>query len=903
MSSTMTDTVSGVEIPPIQISLDGNKAIPSIMRVLPAVEKIITVIVSRDGITKVTETLRKYGDRFDYLVLGHAGNVKSWKLLKSTISTIGFEIVDLGIDEEVINILLRKAVKKVFSRHSYGFAKAAGPSVATSGHSSRASVDGRTPTPSGRRSAGIQVQATEAMAPKSPTNRRTPIAGAAQNTCKGTGGIENVDTQKGGETVEEKPTPTVYSSQRSREIKRWMARILGGQTENTREEPAPVEVVVDGSRAKAPVEVVVDGGRTKVKFAAEAMEEWLEGALAATAGVSCPSMGVPDQKLWFGKDSHSLKRKSDMIGDKVKAAITSIENLMSSRFRKKIKIARVGEGEIKPTTSNTKIEEEKPTIDKNITTEVNTPPTPAIEIVVNTPPPPPEIQAPSPPTSSSKSDKKSILTGSIVSPAVENTRPMFTTKSSRVLDNNVFAPFAVTEVSGNPQRNLLTTRRKIVETKRDENQLPMFMTKSSHVLDNNVLSPVAKAEVRAGASKSYLPTIRRKNTPTTQKYMSPTFATKSSNICDKNVLSPTTSMATKLNNNTSTIRTKGKGRADYIPTTPTVKSSTPIKNVLTSVVENMTTSDTPTSTKSSTRINSVSTPAVKKVVAAVIADPSEQSIRGKISSKIPMKHIPTTPKNTSTIRNNIGTSTVEKESISIPGQSVSGKASSKISMTRRPLANKNNNAAINKILTPNTENKVGQTSGVNFTPIKVKPTADVTLNTPIENEVKSAFKHQPISTVRKVIPAPAAAIRVSPRKYKSVRETTTPPAESVFTPTPKKKITSPIRGQSTPTVSYVESIVSPMTATKVIPTTRKNSFPASDKKVKNEKVIPTTETSPSKSTRSPAVGGIKAWPLKQTPSLYPRKGRCLDAAQETPSTLTKKRPVEIRPVRRILFFN
>lgn len=68
MSSTMTDTVSGVEIPPIHISLDGNKAVPSIIRVLPAVEKIITVIVSRDGITKVTETLRKYGDRFDYLV-------------------------------------------------------------------------------------------------------------------------------------------------------------------------------------------------------------------------------------------------------------------------------------------------------------------------------------------------------------------------------------------------------------------------------------------------------------------------------------------------------------------------------------------------------------------------------------------------------------------------------------------------------------------------------------------------------------------------------------------------------------------------------------------------------------------------------------------------------------------
>lgn len=68
MSSTMTDTVSGVEIPPIHISLNGNKAVPSIMRVLPAVEKIITVIISRDGITKVTETLRKYGDRFDYLV-------------------------------------------------------------------------------------------------------------------------------------------------------------------------------------------------------------------------------------------------------------------------------------------------------------------------------------------------------------------------------------------------------------------------------------------------------------------------------------------------------------------------------------------------------------------------------------------------------------------------------------------------------------------------------------------------------------------------------------------------------------------------------------------------------------------------------------------------------------------
>lgn len=68
MSSSMGDTVSTVEIPPIHISLDGNKVVPCLVRILPEVEKIITVIISRDGITKVTETLRKYGDRFDYLV-------------------------------------------------------------------------------------------------------------------------------------------------------------------------------------------------------------------------------------------------------------------------------------------------------------------------------------------------------------------------------------------------------------------------------------------------------------------------------------------------------------------------------------------------------------------------------------------------------------------------------------------------------------------------------------------------------------------------------------------------------------------------------------------------------------------------------------------------------------------
>lgn len=769
-------------------------------------------------------------------------------------------------------------VKKVFSRHSYGFAKNPGPPDGMNGRGSRGSVGGRTPTPSGRRSAAVRVQATEATASKSSTNRGT------QNTNKRTGGIENVDTQKGGEAVEEKPTPTAYSSQRSREIKRWMARVLSGQAEDTSEGLAPVEVVVEGSR-------------TKAKFTAEVMEEWLEGALAATAGVACPGIGMPDQKLWFGKDSYSLKRKRDMIGDKVKAAISSIETLVSSRFRKRIKFTKVGGmGGIKLATSDGKIEE-KPTIEKNII-----PPMTAIEIIDNTPPHN-EIQASSPPTPSLRSEEKSILPESIVPPVVEDTLPMFTTKSSRVLENRVFTPSAVTETSGNSRRGLLTAPRKTAKTKMDENQLPIFTTKSSRVLGDNILSPITKTEVRAGASRNYLPTIRGKNKPTSEKDMSPTFATKSSNIFDKNVLSPTNSIAAKPNNNRSTIHAKGKGRANYSPTTPIRKSSTPIKNVLIPVVENMATpviADSSTSTKSSTRINSVLKPAIKKMVTAVIAGPSGQGIRGKTPSKIPMKHIPTTAKNISTVRDNVVASTAEKESISISGQSVSGKASSKIPTTRRPLANKNN-TAINKILTPNTENRAGPTSGVKFTPVKVKPTADVKLNTPIESDVKSAFKLQSIPTARKVIPAPAAAIRVSPRKYKSVRETTIPPVENVFTPTPNRRIKLSIRRQSTPTVGYVESIVSPTAAAKVIPTTRKNSFPAVDKKVKNKKVIPTAETSPSKSTKSPAIGGIKAWPLKQTPSLYPRKGRCLDAVKET--LTTKKKPVEIRPVRRILFLD
>lgn len=721
-------------------------------------------------------------------------------------------------------------VKKVFSRHSYGFAKNPGPPDDMNGRGSRGSGGGRTPTPSGRRSAAVRVQATEATASKSSTNHGT------QNTNKRTGGIENVDTQKGGEAVEEKPTPTAYSSQRSREIKRWMARVLSGQAEDTSEGLAPVEVVVEGSR-------------TKAKFTAEVMEEWLEGALAATAGVACPGIGMPDQKLWFGKDSYSLKRKRDMIGDKVKAAISSIETLVSSRFRKRIKFAKVDEiGGIKLATSDGKIEEEKPTIEKNII-----PPMPVIEIIDNTSPHN-EIQASSSPTPSLRSEEKSILLESIVPPVVEDTLPMFTTKSSRALDDNI-------------------------------------------------LSPITKTEVRAGASRNYLPTIRGKNKPTSEKDMSPTFATKSSNIFDKNVLSPTNSMAAKPNNNRSTIHAKGKGRANYSPTTPIRKSSTPIKNVLIPVVENMATpviADSSTFTKSSTRINSVLKPPIKKMVTAVIAGPSGRGIRGKTPSKILMKHIPTTAKNISTVRDNVVASTAEKESISISGQSVSGKASSKIPTTRRPLANKNN-TAINKILTPGTENRAGPTSGVKFTPVKVKPTADVKLNTLIESDVKSAFKLQSIPTVRKVIPAPAAAIRVSPRKYKPVRETTIPPVENVFTPTPNRRIKLSIRRQSTPTVGYVESIVSPTTATKVTPTTRKNSFPAFDKKVKNEKAIPTTETSPSKSTKSPAIGGIKAWPLKQTPSLYPRKSRCLDAVKET--LTTKKKPVEIRPVRRILFLD
>lgn len=630
-----------------------------------------------------------------------------------------------------------------------------------------------------------------------------------------------------------KPTATVYSSQRSREIKHWMAGILGGKAEDIREEPVPVEVVVDSSR-------------TKAKFTAEAIEEWLEGALAATAGVACPSMGKPDQKLWFGKDPHSLKRKSDMIGNTAKAAISSIENLVASRFRKKIKIAKVGEmGEIKPTARNNKIEVEKPTIKENITIQMNIPQMPAIEIIDNTPPI--ETQA-SPPS---------------------------------------------------------TVPRKIVKTKMDGNQLPIFTTKSSRVLDNNVLSPITKTEVRVGTSRSYLPTIRSKNTPTTEKNMSPTFATKSS-IFNKNVLSPTISLATESSNNMSTIHAKGKGRADYSPTIPTRKFSTPIKNVLTPAAEKMATpviagSPTTPTTKSSTHINSVSTPAVKKMVTPVIEDPSKQSIRDKISSRIPMKRIPATAKNISSVRNIIVTPTAEKGSIPILGQSISGKASSNIAMTRRPFANKTN-ATINKILTPNLENKAGPISGMKYTPIKTKPTVDVTFNAPIEDEVK---KNRSAPTVRKAIPAPAVSIRVSPRKYKStVRETTTPPVENVFTHTPKKKVTSSIRKQSTPTISYAKTIVSPTTATKVIPTIRKNSFPAVDKKIKNEKVIPRTETSPPKSTKSPTIGGIKTQPLKLTPSIYPRKGRCLRAAKEPISTLTtEKRPVEIRPVRRRLFLD
>lgn len=770
------------------------------------------------------------------------------------------------------------------------------------------------PAPSVGRSGEIQV----------PADRDIPTA---------SGGVDNVDTWGGKRTVEDKPILRGYSSQRSREINDWMKRILTGPAEDTREELNQVKVSPDGHRSKA-------------KFTPNAMEEWLDGVFSAMTGPARASMGISAQRTLFRNESPGQKRKRDMFGSGIKA---TFGNVVKSTFRKKIKIAEDDVFTLpteKQDTSDSRREKEymgfrdmvSPPIG-NIRHIFTTKSSQIIENEVLAPPT--QTQA----TSRSKNENESahfrnivpavenilpVLDNnilllytvtettprsqsaskikSIIPPSPEDIAPVFATKSSRILGNMLTSP-NVRGIPGSLQRKNLTVLRKTVTPQIEENLLPIFATKSSHVLENNVLKPITKPETKV-TSRGYIPTICGKNATITRKNCQPMFATKSSRIFDKNFLSPSTenkatSYTPKKGNKSksgadvSTASTppmfaKGSRRIfDKGPSGPTIpKAAEPTK--YTPTIHNKGRSraeynppSTPT-TKLCMASNNALTPGAEKMPTPVIADVSRKSIRDSIPSKAPVKYSPVVASRASSI-------STDKKSI----PEVAG-ISSKAAMKGSLVSAGNNNIVRNNILTPTTGNKTRAVFGTKSSPAEVKYPSGTRHKAMVDVEVKSAYQNSFTPTVRREIPEPGGATQVNPRTYKPTTYKTNPsPAKKASTATTKTKVTSAFRKNP----HYLENVLPPTTETKIRPTIRRNSLPAVDKKVGNEKAVPTTETFASESTRFPAVG-VKTWPLKLTPNLCPREGRCFRAAKLSfPAPTTGKENAGLRSTRRILFLD
>lgn len=343
------------------------------------------------------------------------------------------------------------------------------------------------------------------------------------------GGVDNVDTRGGERTVEDKPILGGYSRQRSSGINGWMKRILAGPAEGTREELDQVKVSPDGHRSKT-------------KFTPNAMEEWLDGVFGAMTGPARASMGISAQRTLFRNESPGQKRKRDMFRSGIKA---TFRNVVKSAFRKKIKIAE---------------------------DDVFTLPT--------------ETQD----TLNSRCEKEYTSFRDMVSPPIGNIRPIFATKSSRVLDNNVLTPITKPETKVTLRGYIPTICGKNATITR-KNCQPMFATKSGRIFDKNFLSPSTENMAESVFATSYTPKKGNKSKSgagVSSAFTPPMFAKGSRLIFEKCPSGPTTLKAAEPTKYTPTIHNKGKSRAEYNPPSmPTTKLCMVSKNALTPSAEKM----------------------------------------------------------------------------------------------------------------------------------------------------------------------------------------------------------------------------------------------------------------------------------------------------------------------------
>lgn len=142
--------------------------------------------------------------------------------------------------------------------------------------------------------------------------------------------------------------------------------------------------------------------------------------------------------------------------------------------------------------------------------------------------------------SSCKSRNKTAVSKKMTPPPKkENIVPMFKTKSSRVLDDNVLASPPLSKTGPSLKTGNKPILPKIVSPPEKENIVPMFTTKSSRTLDNDVLKSPTLSKAGSGSGIGNKPILPKEIiSPLAGKTLIPAPATRTSRTLDHNVLTP-----------------------------------------------------------------------------------------------------------------------------------------------------------------------------------------------------------------------------------------------------------------------------------------------------------------------------------------------------------------------------
>lgn len=160
--------------------------------------------------------------------------------------------------------------------------------------------------------------------------------------------------------------------------------------------------------------------------------------------------------------------------------------------------------------------------------------------------------------SSSNNGNKLAVSKKIASPPKKtNIVPMFTTKSSRVLDDNVLSSPPLSETGpGSNIGNKPILPKKIISPPAGETFMPAPIIRASRIQNQNVSTPLNKSAANGANSRRYTPSAIGKGIPKVGK-TPPMFVAKSSRIVDENVLSPPpqkTKVGSVLTSKSTTVR-------------------------------------------------------------------------------------------------------------------------------------------------------------------------------------------------------------------------------------------------------------------------------------------------------------------------------------------------------------